>query len=58
VKHSALKNLRKKLDFLRFLARVRQWQSEVENQWVVSTKKCVDFSGVSLIFGAGAPVAK
>ena len=58
VSRETLQKRPKSLFLQGFLARVRQWQSEVENQWVVSTKKCVDFSGVSLIFGAGAPVAK
>jgi len=43
------KKSEKKLDFLRFLARGRQCESEVENLWVVSTKKSVCFQQLSLI---------
>ena len=49
VKHSDQKFLEKKLDFLKFLARGRQCESEVSNLWVVSTKKCVRFQEVSLL---------
>ena len=43
VKHCRQKFLEKKLDFLKFLARGRQCESEVSNLWVVSTTKRVNF---------------
>jgi hypothetical protein len=49
VKHSRQKFLEKMLDFLKFLARGRQCESEVSNQWVVSTKKCVCYQQLSLL---------
>ena len=49
VSRETLQKRPKSLFLQGFLARGRQCESEVENLWVVSTKKCVCFQQLSLI---------